>query len=113
MRPGRQRARAEVRARAYGASCGEHGDVFARVVGAGEARVAAVICGEQQQVVRAETRQQLAQRAVEGRQRRGVAVLVAAVAEAAVEVHKIDKAKPAKIPFRKRKGFSPCRRRLT
>ncbi len=70
-------------------AAGQHRNVLARMVRAGEGGIVAVISGDDQQIVRPEPRQQVGQAAVERFEAGRVTCYVAAVPELTVEIDKI------------------------
>src|SRR5712692_5292000 len=86
-------ADAEWRARNISGSEGEDGNVFARVVGGGPARIriATVVGGEQQEIGGAELGEKRSEKRVEFFERAGKAFDVLAMAEEHVEIHEVGK----------------------
>src|SRR5260370_35542277 len=86
-------ADAERRARNISGSEGEDGNVFARVVGGGPARIriATVVGGEQQKIGCAEPRKKRSAKRVEFCGRAGNTFDILAMAEEHVEIHKVGK----------------------
>ena len=101
---GRDRAeavdRAKIYARLHRRAVYEERHIFARMVcGAQIGRVAAVIRGDDQQIVGLQHGQQPAQRYVKRGRRRRIAVDIPAVAVQHIKIDQIDKGQPVKIRF--------------